>query len=113
MGVALLWAALLASLAARGRRAGSILGTLAAVLPFAMGLGVLLLMRYVLRMDVVPPQLFAQVPLAPFTGQPLQMGRRGDTLHIYRLGPDAEDNAGTPWEGEKKRGDVVFTVLME
>lgn len=61
-------------------------------------------------LDALVPQYMDDVPLDPFNGHPLRLVVRNDQALIYSIGPDLKDNAGAPFDEQKKTGDMVFTV---
>ncbi len=58
--------------------------------------------------DLVPEELpFAAVD--PFDGKPLRMKLIEQTVVIYSVGPDFQDDGGRPIDREEK-GDLTFVV---
>lgn len=62
------------------------------------------------RLDALVPQYMDDVPLDPFDGHPLRLVVGNDQALIYSIGPDLQDNAGAPFDEQKKTGDMVFKV---
>lgn len=61
--------------------------------------------------DLVPEWLPA-VPLDPFSNQPLVYRLTTNSFLLYSLGPDAQDNQGTPIKrGQTETGDLLPTAL--
>lgn len=61
-------------------------------------------------LDALVPQYLDDVPLDPFDGAALKFRRRGDECLIYSIGPDRKDDGGTPFDQQKKTGDLAFTI---
>jgi hypothetical protein len=59
--------------------------------------------------DLVPA-ITTFVPIDPFDGQPLRLGRKDAYLIAYSIGPDGEDNGGTALDSDSKTGDIVLRV---
>ena len=47
--------------------------------------------------DLVPEYL-AEVPVDPFSGRPLVYRRQDGEYLLYSVGPDGQDDGGTPWQ---------------
>lgn len=61
-------------------------------------------------LDALVPQYLDDVPPDPFDGHPLRFIVRNDEALVYSVGPDLKDDAGAPFDEQKKTGDMVFTV---
>lgn len=61
-------------------------------------------------LDALVPQYLDDVPHDPFDGHPLRFIVRNDEALVYSVGPDLKDDAGAPFDDQKKTGDMVFTV---
>ncbi len=62
------------------------------------------------RLEELIPDYLPRLPLDPFTDEPLRLKKDGKDLLLYSVGPDGEDNGGTPWNEQERRGDLVFRL---
>ena len=62
------------------------------------------------KLDDLVPEFFPSVPVDPYDGQPMRMKRTRHGLVIYSIGPDFYDGDGTPFDWQKKTGDITFEV---
>jgi hypothetical protein len=58
------------------------------------------------------PALIPAVPRDPFDGKPPRMKKSAGKLVVYSVGPDMVDHGGTPFDRDKRVGDITF-VLRE
>jgi hypothetical protein len=66
-------------------------------------------------LEQLVPALLPAVPVDPFAEKPFVYQRRGDGYLLYSLGPDQDDDHGTPiilpkphnWVGSRSQGDMV------
>lgn len=61
-------------------------------------------------LDALVPQYLDEVPLDPFSNQPLKYRVNAGSALIYSIGPDQHDDGGAPYDPRNARGDVVFTL---
>src|SRR5206468_3641096 len=52
--------------------------------------------RYPAVLGNLSPSILARVPNDPFSGRPLVYRRTGEQFLLYSLGPDMQDDGGTP-----------------
>ena len=62
------------------------------------------------KLETLVPHYLDDVPLDPFDGHPLRFIVHIDEALIYSIGPDMKDDAGAPFDDQKRIGDMVFTV---
>ena len=94
-----------AQTAARGEAQWSVVRLALAVEKFRVKQG-----RWPQQPAEVAPEWILTVPLDPFDGKPLRMKRTERGLIVYSIGPDGNDDGGTPFDSEKKTGDITFTL---
>jgi hypothetical protein len=62
------------------------------------------------RLEALVPEYLPQIPRDPCDGQPLRARREGEGLVLYSVGLDLTDDGGAPWDVERRKGDIVFTL---
>lgn len=66
--------------------------------------------RFPDRLEELPPELISIVPRDPYDGKPMRMKPTEEGCVIYAVGPDMNDNLGSPLDEKKESGDIVFRV---
>ena len=57
------------------------------------------------------PKYTLSAPVDPFTGQGMKLARNSEgQVVIYSVGPDLEDNGGTPYDKQTRKGDVSLVL---
>ena len=61
-------------------------------------------------LETLVPDYLPAVPRDPFDGKPLRMVTRDGRLVFYSIGQDLKDDGGTPFDNEKRTGDLTFSL---
>jgi hypothetical protein len=62
------------------------------------------------RLAQLVPAYLSAVPVDPFTGRPMRMGKAAGRLAIYSVGPDLSDDGGTPFDRKTSKGDLTLVL---
>ena len=68
---------------------------------------------YPKTLEALTPRYITEIPIDPFSGEPLKMIAVKDGLILYGVGPNLKDDQGTPFEKEdydwdNTKGDIAF-----
>ncbi len=66
--------------------------------------------RFPNRLEELTPALLPGIPIDPFTGKPLRFRKDEQDFLVYSVGLDGKNDDGTPWNSQKKEGDLVFRL---
>ena len=69
--------------------------------------------EYPESLDALVPDYMPEVPIDPFTGDPMVYRQEGEPYTLYSLGADMEDDGGVRDRDDYWEGDVVFVPLRE
>ena len=69
--------------------------------------------KYPDTLDALAPKYITEIPIDPFSGEPLKMIAVKNGLILYGIGPNLNDDQGTPFEREdydwdNTKGDIAF-----
>ena len=67
--------------------------------------------KFPARAEDLVPKYLLQVPLDPFTGQPLKLKPTADGVVVYSVGPDGADDSGQPLNNDRPpKGDIRVRI---
>ena len=64
--------------------------------------------KYPKKLDALVPKYITEIPIDPFSGEPLKMITVKDGLILYGVGEDLKDNKGVSHDKETEEGDIAF-----
>ncbi|MDH5764320.1 MAG: hypothetical protein OEZ51_15245, partial [Nitrospinota bacterium] len=64
--------------------------------------------KYPATLDVLAPKYITEIPIDPFSGEPLKMKTMDNGLILYGVGQDLKDDGGTAFDRGTEEGDIAF-----
>ncbi len=64
--------------------------------------------RYPKKLDALVPKYITEIPIDPFSGEPLKMKAMDNGMILYGVGPDLTDDQGAVFDSETDEGDIAL-----